>query len=45
MEKKKKSQKVVEAFHDNKDFPSDVDGSYTGTDESFEKPVQDADDI
>ena len=46
MDKKNKPSKAIDNFHQNKkDIPSDVLGSYTGTDEDFEAPVQDADDL
>ena len=42
----KKSEEAVNAYKpDFNDIKSDVNGSYTGCPENYEKPVQDADDL
>lgn len=44
--KNRKVEKVTKEYHQNKDeIPSDVLGSYTGTTQDYETPVQDADDL
>ena len=45
--RKTKTRKVAEAMKalEKKNFPSDVDGSYTGETYDGEPPIQDADDL